>query len=84
MPTMPDEMPEAIHDDPPELLTVDAIVARLKVDPAEGLNDAEVLRRRDRWGFNELQAAIARPAWQQFLGQFQSPLVYLLLAAVLV
>ncbi|MFA7556594.1 MAG: cation-translocating P-type ATPase [Hydrogenophaga sp.] len=77
-------MPDTAPIDSPELLTADAIAARLKVDPAVGLDEAEVLGRRDRWGANELEAAAANPAWRQFLAQFKSPLVYLLLVAVVV
>ena len=60
------------------------VVAALSVDPDRGLSAAEVERRRERFGPNELDAEPPIPAWRRFLDQFRDPLVYLLLAAIVV
>ncbi len=79
-----DVMHDRTDDDSPELWTTQATVARLEVDPEVGLDEPDVSRRRERWGANELEAAVGTSAWRQFLAQFKSPLVYLLLVAVVV
>jgi magnesium-transporting ATPase (P-type) len=62
-----------------------AVVADLLgVDPARGLTAAEAARRLADHGPNELEAAEQVPAWRKLLAQFQDPLVYLLLVAVVV
>ncbi|MCV7319336.1 haloacid dehalogenase [Mycolicibacterium confluentis] len=60
-------------------------VARdLGVDPATGLAPAEAARRLHGDGPNELRAAPPVPTWRRVLRQFQDPLVYLLLVAVVI
>lgn len=49
-----------------------------------GLTDAEALARLQRFGPNALPQESATPLWQRFLSQFQSPLIYVLLFALLV
>jgi P-type Ca2+ transporter type 2C len=62
-----------------------AVVAeRLDTDIARGLTDAQAAERLERVGPNQLEAAEPVPAWRRLAGQFQDPLVYLLLAAVAV
>lgn len=56
----------------------------LTVDPAKGLSSDEAERRIARYGANQLQAVKAPPLWRRVLAQFQDPLVYLLLGAVIV
>ena len=53
-------------------------------DSVQGLTSEEVLRRREQYGSNRIDATRAVPAWRKFLAQFADPLIYLLLAAVLV
>jgi len=60
------------------------VVAELSVDPDRGLSAVEVERRRERYGPNELDAEPPIPAWRRFVAQFRDPLVYLLLAAIVV
>lgn len=55
-----------------------------KVDPTTGLTAAEASERLSRWGRNELRPKPGVPAWRRFLRQLADPLVYLLLAAVVV
>jgi potassium/sodium efflux P-type ATPase len=58
------------------------VVAALGTDPAGGLSDDEAAARLERYGPNRLESQPRVPWWRRFLRQFQSPLIYLLLAAV--
>ncbi|MBW2965440.1 calcium-translocating P-type ATPase, SERCA-type, partial [Candidatus Woesearchaeota archaeon] len=49
-----------------------------------GLSSAEAKRRLDKYGPNELKKAEGTPWWKMLLGQFNSPLIWILLAAVVV
>jgi magnesium-transporting ATPase (P-type) len=60
------------------------VAAELGTDVGTGLTAAEAASRLTRYGPNELAAAAAMPAWRKLLGQFADPLIYLLLAAVVV
>ncbi len=76
----------AITDTAPDPTVTDAAeVARwLGTDADRGLSAAEAARRLAGDGPNELQAAVPVPEWRKLLAQFQDPLVYLLLAAIVV
>jgi channel protein (hemolysin III family) len=50
----------------------------------DGLTSDEVAARLERHGPNRLDAAAVVPAWRKLLAQFDDPLVYLLLGAVVV
>jgi len=63
---------------------VDEVVADLGTDIQRGLGSAEAGERLARYGPNRLEAAQPVPAWRKFLAQFADPLIYLLLAAVVV
>src|SRR6187431_2012829 len=56
-------------------------LSTLKVDAAQGLNDAEVAARRAETGFNELQEEPGVPAWKKFLRQFNNLVVWILIVA---
>ena len=64
--------------------TADEVAAALGTDVREGLSEAEAAARLARFGPNQLEAAQQMSAWRKFLGQFADPLIYLLLAAVVV
>ncbi|WP_166136370.1 cation-translocating P-type ATPase [Nocardioides ochotonae] len=66
------------------LLDAESVAADLGVDPATGLDAEEAARRLAADGPNELQQRPPVPAWRRVLAQFQDPLIYLLLAAVVV
>ena len=66
------------------LLDAESVAAGLGVDPATGLGADEAARRLAADGPNELQQRPPVPAWRRVLAQFQDPLIYLLLAAVVV
>ncbi|WNV77858.1 cation-transporting P-type ATPase [Geodermatophilus sp. DSM 44513] len=58
-----------------------AVAESLDVDPARGLDDAEVAHRRAEHGENRLAERARRPAWLRFLDQFRSLLILILLGA---
>ena len=60
------------------------IAASLGTNVRHGLSAAEAAARLARFGPNRLEAAQQVPAWRKFLAQFADPLIYLLLAAVVV
>ncbi|WP_311258992.1 cation-translocating P-type ATPase [Microbacterium sp. WCS2018Hpa-9] len=66
------------------LTDADVVAASAHVDPEVGLSDEEAARRLEVDGRNELRGKRAVPVWRKVLAQFQSPLIYLLLAAVVV
>ena len=61
--------------------TAEAVIAALGTDARSGLSEAEVRRRLERDGPNELQAEKSVSAWRKFLAQFTDVLVILLLIA---
>jgi Ca2+-transporting ATPase len=76
-------MQMAMLDDPSTAEVAD--VARLlATDVDVGLSTQEALRRLARDGPNELRAAAPISTWRRVLAQFQNPLVYLLLGAVVI
>lgn len=66
------------------LLETDEVAQRLDADLDVGLTDAEAARRLAVDGPNELVGRPPVPAWRRFVAQLQDPLIYLLLAAVVV
>jgi magnesium-transporting ATPase (P-type) len=62
-------------------LTVEDVLAAVRSDPAHGLSDDDAARRLAQHGPNALPEAKPRPLVKVFLGQFASPLIYLLLVA---
>ena len=68
----------------PSGMEPDAVVAALDADVENGLSAQEAARRLAQNGANELRAAPQVPAWRRALAQFEDPLIYLLLAAVVV
>ena len=61
-----------------------AVAATLGTDAHLGLRAGEAASRLARFGPNRLEAAERVPEWRKFLDQFADPLIYLLLAAVVV
>ncbi|WP_237065007.1 cation-translocating P-type ATPase [Microbulbifer guangxiensis] len=73
-----------IHDHPPwHTLSPEETTAALKTDP-QGLSSAEVDRRLASYGINRLPAPRLPGFPRLFLRQFISPLIYVLLAAMVV
>ena len=61
-----------------------AVAEELGTDLGRGLGVHEAAIRLERYGPNELDAPHVVPAWRKLLAQFADPLIYLLLAAVIV
>jgi magnesium-transporting ATPase (P-type) len=60
------------------------VVVDLGTDAAAGLTSTEAAARLERYGPNQLAAAAVVPGWRKLLAQFADPLIYLVLAAVVV
>ena len=60
------------------------VAAEAGTDSRNGLTSAEADSRLSAHGPNRLETAAVAPAWRKLLGQFADPLIYLLLAAVVV
>ncbi len=60
------------------------VAERLAVEPQRGLDSAEVVRRREAHGRNELAEAARTPAWKRLLAQFGDLLILILIAAAVV
>jgi len=66
------------------VLEVEEVAEALAVDLGSGLSSAEAARRLAADGPNELRATPPVPIWRKVLAQFQDPLIYLLLVAVVI
>jgi P-type Ca2+ transporter type 2C len=65
-------------------LPADEACRRLGVDPAVGLDDAEVVERRARYGPNKLAEETKEPAWHAFLRQYRDLMQLVLVGAAVV
>ncbi len=65
-------------------LPVEQTLTQLTVDPARGLNDAEVEQRRVQYGYNELIEAKLKSPWAILWEQLTNPLVLLLVFAAVI
>ena len=77
-----DALSEALKD--PSVADADEVARLLRADLQAGLTSDEAAQRLARDGRNELRAAPPVPAWRKFLAQFQDPLIYLLLVAIVI
>ena len=68
----------------PSTVEADAVARGVEADLDNGLTSSEAARRLAANGRNELRAAPPVPAWRRVLAHFQDPLVYLLLAAIVI
>ena len=66
------------------LRAADAVVRGFGSDAERGLTGSEAARLLAEIGPNELRAVPPIPAWRRLLAQFQDPLVYLLLGAIVI
>jgi magnesium-transporting ATPase (P-type) len=64
--------------------SADAVAQHWAVSPETGLDEAEVARRRERYGLNRLPEAKPRGPLIRFLAQFRNLLIYVLLGAALI
>jgi len=77
-------MTGSIQLESPHTRDAEDVARALGSNVERGLADDEVERRLALYGPNALRAKPARPAWRRWLAQFQDPLVYLLLVAVVI
>jgi Ca2+-transporting ATPase len=77
-------MAEAGHPGDPSICEPDAVARWLATDLVRGLSSLEASRRLQQDGPNELHVAPPMPPWRRMLAQFEDPLTYLLLAAVVI
>ncbi|WP_322859621.1 cation-translocating P-type ATPase [Mycobacterium europaeum] len=75
-------MDAALLDPDPALLDAAAVVEKLCTDPQAGLTATEAARRLVIVGANDIESVPPPPAYRRLLVQFRSPLIYLLLAAL--
>ena len=68
----------------PSLVDAAEVAKSLGVDPASGLSSAAATERLARAGHNRLDPAAQVPTWRKLLAQFADPLIYLLLAAIVI
>jgi P-type Ca2+ transporter type 2C len=68
----------------PSLTDAGAVATEHGADIAAGLTAAEAARRLVDQGRNELRGAPPVPTWRRVLAHFQDPLIYLLLAAIVI
>lgn len=60
------------------------VCEQLRTEPDSGLDAGDAKARLQEHGPNELRAERVVPTWRKFLAQFADPLVYLLIAAVVI
>jgi len=65
-------------------LTSEEACARLEVDPKDGLDAAEIERRRAEVGPNKLVEAEKEPGWHAFLRQYRDLMQLVLVGAAIV
>ena len=68
----------------PSVTDAAAVARALGADLERGLSAAEAARRLAEQGRNELRGAPPQPTWRRLLAHFQDPLIYLLLAAIVI
>ena len=56
----------------------------LNTDLAKGLNDQEVLKRREKYGLNELEAGKKKTLFQKFLAQFKDFMIIVLIISAII
>ncbi|MGF1490333.1 MAG: cation-translocating P-type ATPase, partial [Prochloraceae cyanobacterium] len=64
-------------------LEKNAVLDRLSVKPDQGLDEATVKQRRQKYGKNRLEKVKRRSAWQVFIAQFKSAIIALLAVAAI-
>ena len=83
-PLAPPATAKAGRLDDPSVKNADEVARALGADINNGLTAQEASRRLLENGRNELRTASRVPTWRRVLSHFQDPLIYLLLAAVVI
>ncbi|HZH04661.1 MAG TPA: HAD-IC family P-type ATPase, partial [Myxococcaceae bacterium] len=74
----------AIEETDPSTCEVAELVRKLRADLERGLSAGEATRRRIQAGPNRLVGAPPVATWRKLVAQFRDPLIYLLLAAIVI
>ncbi|MEC4892619.1 MAG: cation-translocating P-type ATPase [Oscillatoria sp. PMC 1051.18] len=80
--TSPDSTPAEIR--PWHSQSVESTLQQLESNPQTGLTSAEVERRLQRYGANELQETGGRSSWQILLDQFNNIMLLMLIAVAII
>jgi len=72
-----------LTDPDPARLDSRTVAQRLETDPERGLTTREAARRLAVVGPNAVETVPPVPTWKKLVAQFRSPLIYLLLAALI-
>ena len=70
--------------DDPSIMDVRDVANALRADLVGGLTRQDAAVRLAEDGPNELRAILPLPAWRRLAAHFQDPLIYLLLAAIVI
>ncbi|MBF0408859.1 MAG: HAD-IC family P-type ATPase [Candidatus Riflebacteria bacterium] len=62
-------------------LSVEQVIKELETNPEKGISNGEAEKRIENFGQNVLTPAKRVPAWRRFLGQFENPLIIILLVS---
>ena len=63
---------------------IDSIKNELNIDLEKGLTDNQIKEKREKYGFNELQAAKKKTVFQKFLEQFKDFMIIILIIAAII
>ena len=77
-------MTSATIETDPSLVDARAVVRRFRSDPDRGLSSEDAAQRLASVGPNEIATAKPVPSWRKLVEQFRDPLIYLLLAAIVI
>jgi magnesium-transporting ATPase (P-type) len=81
---VPETPVETALPDQPWLRSADEVASGLGCETSRGLTPGDASARLERFGPNRLESEPPVPRWRKFLSHLADPLVYLLLAAVVV
>lgn len=65
-------------------ISIQQVLEQLPSDPDKGLSSAEVAKRLNHYGPNQLQAKRKKTIWQRFLEQFKDVMIIILIIAALI
>lgn len=77
-------MTSFVIDSDPSVMDADTITQLARTDPERGLTAHEAARRLAETGPNEIVGVAPVPMWRKFVEHFRDPLIYLLLAAIVI
>src|SRR5438309_133559 len=72
------------HTREPHTLPAAAVIHLVDSDRDLGLTSARVIEKRSLRGYNELAEAAPTPRWRKFLGQFNQPVIWILIVAAII